>query len=1103
MLKGIKVARLWFVSLAVLLMTFAFVSAAYPQLAGANLSGYVRDDSGGVVPNARISVRNNATNNTREAQSNADGLYSVPNLSPGDYEVTVAATGFTILVESGVSLTVGSEQTLNLTLKVGEVSDRIVVTSTLPTVETSSSTLGATVEQRTITELPLNGRDWTQMATLQPGVTAVRAQASTASNNTSRGNRGFGNQLSDSGHRPSENTYRVDGISINDYTNNAPGGVLGVTLGVDAIREFNVVTTNYTAEYGRTSGAVINSVTKSGTNGLHGSAFFLDRDRIFDAKNFFETQSTPFHRGQFGGSAGDALVKGKLFIFGNYEGLREAETATGIVVVPSRAARNGTSVDGPVDAKIQPFLALWPLADPSTEIGQSDRGITSVGTLKIVHEDFFTLRADQTISAKDTLSETYFYDSAPQTLPDSLNNVRNLTGIDRRMFGITENHIFSPSLINIVRVGFNRTKGLVSQPDSAINPVAADKTLGIFPGVTTASLINIGGGITSAFGLGGGLGFRHVSNSFQAYDDVFVIHGNHSLKFGFAFERLQANEISSLRINGQMQYPSLADFLHNTPAFALFYDPRTRKEMGVRDTLLAGYIQDDWRVRSNLTLNIGLRYEALTNPTEVHGTFQTLTDLYTGVPQVGGDYWRSNPTFRNFDPRVGFSWDPLHDGKTAVRAAFGIFDVLPLPSLYASESVLSPPFATELTGSGAAIAHAFPDQLVNSVQFSQQNTRYVYTDPKPKRSYAMNWNFNIERDFSTHLSAQIGYVGSHVVHQAFTADDNNQVLPTTVGGVLVWPGPTSCNGGPCPVANQNVGAIYSIFLDNSAKYNGLQTQFRVRDFHGLQEQTTYTWSKCLDGGSGGGISDPFLNSLSTLMYFNKAARKGPCDFDLRHNLSVNFIYELPSLKNHPSLMWVTGGWQLGGVVTGSSGIPFTLFQGGNPGGGDPLGEGNTDPYDFPSRVAGCNPIVSNFKSNGMNYINPDCFTYPTVSVTSPIAPLCNTNGVPDQNGQRLCLNIFGNAGRNQLVGPRLVDVDFSVIKNTRIPRISDSFNLQLRFEFFNILNHANFQAPVDNLQFNGLLAGSFNSVDNGGSTGLITQTSTTPRQIQLGLKIIW
>jgi hypothetical protein len=312
----------------------------------------------------------------------------------------------------------------------------------------------------------------------------------------------------------------------------------------------------------------------------------------------------------------------------------------------------------------------------------------------------------------------------------------------------------------------------------------------------------------------------------------------------------------------------------------------------------------------------------------------------------------------------------------------------------------------------------------------------------------------------------------------------------TVDGILVWP----AGGGT--LANPMVGPTYGVLYDGSTKYNGLQTQLRLTGLHGAQGQVSYTWSKCLDDGSSGGLGDAYTNSISSLIYFSKASRRGVCDFDIRHNLSVNAIYDLPGPKGNRVLNSIAGGWQIGGIVSASSGVPFTLGLA-----GDPLGQGSSDPFDFPNRVPGCNPYNPNFKKSGQSYINANCFTYPSVSVNSAIAPLCNTNGVPDSaDGQRLCMNIFGNNGRNSLVAPKLVDVDLALLKNIRVRKISETFGVQLRFEFFNIFNHANFQAPVDNLQFNGI--GAFNAVDPG-SAGIIDSTTTPPRQIQLGAKVLW
>jgi len=1082
--------------LATLFVCLALISAltARAQLAGANLSGIVMDSSGAAVPNAIVSIKNVATGVIREVQSNSDGLYSAPNLSPGNYEIEVTSKGFSRAVVKDVTLTVGSERALNLTLKVGEINVRVEVISTPSTVETSSSTLGATVDQKTIVDLPLNGRDWTLLATLQPGVAAVRAQATTGKS-ANRGNRGFGNQLADSGHRPYENAYRVDGININDYTNGAPGSPLGVTLGVDAIQEFNVVTTNYTAEYGRTSGAVINSVTKSGTNNFHGSSYFFDRDKIFDARNYFDpAEKPPFRRIQFGASAGGPIIKNKTFIFGDYEGIRENKSESKADFVPSQTAR-----DSVTDPGIKAALALWPLPNAGLTGSGSDTGRFLTSALRISTENYFTVRGDHRFSSNDSVNSSYFFDSSPQLIPDDLNNIMNQVFARRQMVGISETHIFGPSLVNISRFGFSRSQGQVSQPVRAINPAAADTNLGTVAGLTAAFIQINNCGITCTGGLGSFAGFTHTQNSFQAYDDIFLTRGNHSLRFGFAFERVQGNEKPRSRINGTFIFRTLSDFLTNNPLVFFFDGSKTGFEAGVRENIVGTYIQDDWRALRNLTFNLGLRYEILTLPTEVHGPFGSIPSLYQGTPVPRGNYWLTNATLHNFDPRLGFSWDPFRDGKTALRGGFGFFDVLPYSTNWLGESTLGLPFSqvVDVINPGQLITQPFPKRVLNVVTFDPAQSQVTFAEPHPKRTYVMNWNLNIQRQLSTHLSGVVGYVGSHTVHNSFAAGDHNQVAPPQVqniGGTLVWP----ASGGT--IGNTAVGPIYAVFYDGSAKYHGLQTQLQVRNAHGFQGQASYTWSKCLDDGSGGGLGDAYTNSISSLIYFNKAGRRGPCDYDLRHNFSLNYIYDLPSPKSHPGLNWIAGGWQVGGIVAASTGVPFTLGLA-----GDPLGQASSDPFAFPNRLPGCNPYTVDFKHQGNAYINANCFSYPTVSVNSPIAPLCNnidSNGIlhGDIGGQRLCQNIFGNNGRNQLVGPKLVDVDFAILKNIRAARISETFAAQLRFEVFNIFNHTNFQAPVDNLQFNGITG--FNSVDPG-NAGVLSSTTTTSRQIQLGVKIVW
>src|SRR5258708_274940 len=334
--------RIGAIVLALMVASGGLAGGARAQAVGASLSGLVTDERGGAVPEAAVTIKNVGNGGVREVTSNSDGFYSAPNLLPGSYEVTVSAKGFQTLVQRGIVLTVGAQQALNLTLKVGQVNITVEVSATPPDVQTASSTISATVDSTTVRELPLNGRDWTSLAALEPGVSSLPNQVSTGFS-ANKGNRGFGNQLSNSGHRPNENTYRVNGIDINDYSNGAPGGASGVNLGVDGIQEFSVLTSNYTAEYGRTSGAVINAITKSGANELHGTAFFFDRDKIFDAKNFFDPAGPipSFRRVQFGASWLTPALKDKTFVYGTYEGVRQNRPSSQISRLPSQEARNG------------------------------------------------------------------------------------------------------------------------------------------------------------------------------------------------------------------------------------------------------------------------------------------------------------------------------------------------------------------------------------------------------------------------------------------------------------------------------------------------------------------------------------------------------------------------------------------------------------------------------------------------------------------------------------------------------------------------------------------------------------------------------------------
>src|SRR5712691_515690 len=700
----------------ILVVVILSASPAYAQVSGATLSGTITDPSGASIAGAKVSIANKATGITRDVTADAAGFYSAPNLLPGPYEVTASATGFSTAKQSDLTLTVGAQQTLNLPLKIGEASQTVLVTEAAPLVQLGTSTISAAVESKEILELPLNGRDWASLATLSPGVNAIETQLPFESGAT-RGNRGCGAQLTISGGRPTQNNYRLDGNSINDYANAGTGSVIGVSLGVDAIQEFSVLTANYSAEYGRTSGGVVNAISKSGTNAFHGDIYEFLRNAKLDATDFFFNASgqpkPPFKRNQFGGAAGGPIRKDRTFIFGDYEGIRQTQGAAATATVPSDAARAGNLANGThvnVDPLVAKYFPLYPHANGAV---YGDKGVFTNNVTRVVKENYYTARVDHKISDKDSLFATYTYDDTPYTQPDAFNNLFILSQTTRHIAALEENHVFSPALVNSARLGFNRNAVINYEIIRAINPASADLSLGAFPGGDNPS-IRIGGGFSApGAGLNGGFS-HHGWNSIQFYDDAFLTRGTHSLKLGFALERMRYSFFQKYNPEGIVRFTSLANFLTNQPNSFEGGLPEPDTPRGLRQTLFGGYIQDDWRVRHNLTLNVGLRYEMTTVLNEVQGKLTNLRNFGDQLPYcgttdpalttirvgslppfpgcTGAAPYYSNPTTLNFEPRFGFAWDPRGDGKTAVRGGFAMFDILPLPGYFYTQQGIEAPF---------------------------------------------------------------------------------------------------------------------------------------------------------------------------------------------------------------------------------------------------------------------------------------------------------------------------------------------------------------------------------------------------------------------------
>src|SRR6202790_5521329 len=753
--RKVKVCTWALAALAIL--TATSITHGNAQVVGGTIQGTITDGTGAAVSEATILIENVATDIDTTVLSNEDVFYSAPILAPGNYKITVSRLGFAT-VATQLVLSVGMERVLNVPMHVGGANEVVRVTSDAPEIELGSSEISGVVNAATIRELPLNGRDWTQLATLQPGIATIRTQPSVGASD--RGQRGFGTQMTINGGRPAQNNYRLDGVSINDYSNSAPGSVLGADLGSDAVAEFSVLSSNYPSEYGRSSGGVINAITRSGTNEFHGSAYEFLRNSALDASNFFDTKKPPFKRNQFGATAGGPILKDRTFIFGNYEGLRQSLGETQVNQVPTATARAGHLAGGDVtvDPRIVPYLPIWPLPNS----GSCPAGtVCDVGTFKLVSqqvtpENYFTTRVDHKFSTNDALDGTYMRDTANISQPDELGI--KVTGYTtrRQLVTIEENHIFTPQVVNAARVGYSRVVGLVGQTVKALSPLATQPSLGFAAPGRPVGEIDVGGLTNFSGGLGAISNYNFYWNSLQGYDDAFVTRGKHSIKFGVAVERIQENMSAADSPNGIYSFDSLSNFLQNIPTSFAANLGETGIPRHMRQTILGIYLADDLRLLPNLTVNLGLRYEMATVPTETHGKIASLQDVAGSTLHTGDPYF-SNPTLRNFEPRIGFSWDPFKTGKTALRGGFGMFDVLPLPYETQNLTLFAAPFY--LLGTAGDTPKGIPDAF-GQIKNDPKSFRVNYIQPHPSRNYVMEWNLNVHRELSPSTAFMIGYIGS-------------------------------------------------------------------------------------------------------------------------------------------------------------------------------------------------------------------------------------------------------------------------------------------------------------------------------------------------------
>lgn len=1061
----------FFILLAVLLLgPTPFKAAAQGQ--GRSIAGKITSSDGSPIPNVKLSIKNLTSDSITDVIANDNGTFIVSNLAPAKYEITAAAVGFSP-ARAIVAITANADQVVGIIL--------------YPIKDTGQSVSGI-INSKSVSELPLNGRSPSDLAALEPGVATARTQP------TRLGQLGYGTQMTISGGRPRQNDALLDKISVNDYSNGPPGSALGVNLGADAVEQFSVLTSNYPALYGRSSGGIIGASTRSGTNHFHGSAFEFIRNSAFDARNFFDRAKPPFRRNQFGASAGGPIRQGHTYFFAAYEGLRQSLGITKVDTVPSAEARAGNLSTGVVvvDPNVLRFInAFYPMPNgPLLKTG--DTGLFVFSGQQVTPENYFTAKIDHEWSARDKLSGTYMFDASNVTQPDELNNLRTGYNSRRQFLALHEDHTFTSQLLNSFRFGIYRTVANTGLTFPSGNALASDPSFGTVPGENAAT-IDITGLTTFNGGINGATNYHFHWTSIQAYDDITLVKGQHSLKFGASVERVRNNVLAVSRPSGEFAFNSLSDFLTNKPFSINAVIPSTVNERGFRQTIFAGYLQDDWHALTNLSVNLGLRYEMATVMTEVHERLSVLRNLTDPAPHLGDPLF-SNPTLRNFEPRVGFTWDPFKNGKSSVSSGFGIFDVLPLPYLFQTTEVFSAPFFA--SGSVTDLPQgSFPTRAFDIVAASDKTFRQAYFDARPHRNYVMQWNLTLQSELTKGMDLRVGYVGSRGIHQPFRVEDADIVLPTLTSQGYLWPAPI----GSGTRLNNNAGRITALFWEGQSYYNALQVRLKKKLRGGAQFQASYTWGRSIDTSSGSVVGDEYANSIFSPLWFNTSRYRGLSDFNIAHNVEVSYTWDIGTPKSWTSglLKHSLGGWQIGGVFAASTGVPFTATFG-----GDALGLRSTNPaIDVPDLVggAGCGSLTN--PGNPNNYIRTQCFAIPTA--TPAIAANCvNVTNIDPVTQQTIpepntCLNLLGNLGRNTLIGPGLVNLDFSVLKNNYVRKISDSFNVQFRAELFNIINHANFAPPLDNRS---VFDSTGHPIDN---AGLITSTQTPSRQIQFALKVIW
>jgi hypothetical protein len=1145
MISGRNKRGKWAVLLAfVFAGLWLLAGASWGQTLTASIKGSVKDPSGAVVAGATVTVKSLESGQTRTVESDTDGDYLATALPVGQYQVTAERMGFKMEIRQGIQLTVGQQAVVNFTLEVGNVQQEVTVTAEVPIINTTTSSTSGLVDEQQVKDLPLNGRSFDQLLTLNAGVVNF---------NATQGNAGVATTSASlftvSGRRWEENRYLMNGI---DYVGsdmqgaaNLPFGASGKLLGVDAIREFNVLTDTYGAEVGKRAGGQIEIVTMSGTNSLHGDAFEFLRNNDLDTRNYFDNTASapPFKRNQFGGALGGPIKKDKLFIFGNYEGFRERVGVSSNAIVPDLQARLGFLPDPStgVEKAVAGFKtgmttimnAYWVQPNGPEFMQPSSTNPNVLVASGAAHafgnppfpirEDFGLVRFDYDISGSDTFSFNFLVDDGEGD-PPGKDPIGASHLPQRNMLpSLQETHIFSPSLINVFNFGLSR--GWQTQTNTPYNafPAAANfETGGVagtgFPGkITVGPSTSVNSGTNTITGvIAGQLPTHQVRNFFNGSDDLHYNRGIHALSVGVWVERVQDN------YNGgsaglSAAYADLPHLLQDSPKASngLSINPGPTAQYA-RSTEAAWYVQDEIKVKSNLTVRLGLRDEMTNGFNEAHGHFSNYVyapgpflgntiQIPQSLPLINKSPLLTNNAVALWAPRVGVAWDPTGKGNWSVRAGMGIYYDLQDALLQTVNGLW--PFNGKQILSGApannGLLNVIPINLITqaakgipqpcitvSPNLPAGCALYALggVDNNMKTPTVQEWSLTVEHQLTKDLGISVGYVGSQSYHGSTPIATNN--IPSQVCGVAagclaggnfgstaVVPQGTLYVPVSATLPNPAVKAGTQLLYDSNASYHGLDATVVKRAANGLTLKASYTFAKILNTSTDGGVNEP--PDVLDPAHLNLS--KGPASFGVRHQFTGNFTYQLPFGKGQRfdgNASGITdkliGGWQWNGIITALSGFPYTPLAGSNFSGN---GDGNTPDVPF---------INPNFKGpvtlgTATQWFNPNAFMVPT-------EPTSAIQGAP-AGFVAPPVGTYGNVGRGSYTGPGLFELDTSLFKN--IP-LTERYKLQFRAEIFNITNHTNLGTPSTQ---------AFSGSTINGTAGAILNTATTSRQVQFALKL--